>query len=507
MTPGQALSSMLPHDIDGLRSLLRRREPRLFINGNWCTALSNRTLEVHDPATGQDIAVIADGNEEDIDVAVTAARRAFGEGAWPQMSGSQRAALIHALADCIAREEPFFCLLESLDAGHAISSITKGDFPLALRHLREMAGSVTRLVGEVPMLSPAIPAMDYYLREPIGVVGIITPWNAPFLMVIQKLAAVLATGCTAVIKPAELAPLSALYIAETCARVGIPPGVVNVVTGRGAVAGQALADHHEVNLISFTGSTGVGKSIMQAAGRSNLKRLVLELGGKSPVIVLADANIHQAAKSIASEIAFKSGQYCAAGTRLFVQASVHDALLDRLRAQLEALRIGPGYAADTDMGPMISFAQRSRADEIVNHSVKAGATALCGGRPRAGSGYYYEPTVLIGVRQEMRAMREEIFAPVISVMPFSDEMSEPGIAALANDSDYGLSAKIWARDVGAVHGLIRRLQTGQVIVNGGGGDATLPFGGVKQSGYGRENGREGMAAYTETKAVRLGYGS
>jgi phenylacetaldehyde dehydrogenase len=246
---------------------------------------------------------------------------------------------------------------------------------------------------------------------------------------------------------------------------------------------------------------------MQAAGRSNLKRLVLELGGKSPVIVLADADIDQAAKSIASEIAFKSGQYCAAGTRLFVQASVHDALLDRLRAQLEALRIGPGYAADTEMGPMISLAQRSRAEEIVNHSVNAGATALCGGRPRAGSGYYYEPTVLTGVRPEMRAMREEIFAPVISVMPFSDEMSLTGIAAMANDSDYGLSAKIWARDLGAVHGLIRRLQTGQVIVNGGGGDATLPFGGVKQSGYGRENGREGMAAYTETKAVRLGYGS
>ena len=497
-------------DADGAALLRLRRElaeqaPAVLIDGVWQPSASGRTLEVDDPATGQAIASIAAGDGNDIDLAVAAARRAFRDGPWPRLPASRRAALLFALADAIEQRQDEFALLESLDAGHSLASIRKGDLPLGLRSLRDYAGWTTKIAGEVPMRSAEQAGMDYFLREPIGVAGIVTPWNAPFLMVLQKLAAALAAGCSVVIKPAELAPLSALRIGELCRQVGIPDGVVNIVPGTGADAGQALADHPDVNMISFTGSTEVGKSIMAAAARSNLKRVVLELGGKSPVIVFADADLDKAAAAIVAEIAFKSGQYCAAGSRLFVQRSIHEALLEKMRAAMDRLRIGAGYEAATQMGPMISDRQRRRAEEIIGHSLAAGARALRGGRARSGPGYFFEPTILVDATADMRIAQEEIFAPAITVMPFADDAPLAAVAALANDSRYGLSAKLWARDLGTVHGLIGLLETGQVIVNGGGGEATLPFGGVKQSGYGRENGLIGLSAFTEIKAVRLGY--
>lgn len=506
-TPHRGAAATLEHGqaLAKLRTELAAQRPMLLIDGQWQACASGATLEVDDPATGETIARIAAGEADDVDRAVAAARRAFRDGPWPRLPASRRAAALFALADAIEREHDEFALLESLDAGHSLASIRRGDLPLGLRSLRDYAGWATKIAGEVPMRASEQAGMDYFLREPIGVVAIVTPWNAPFLMVLQKLAAALAAGCTVVIKPAELAPLSALRIGALCRQVGIPDSVVNIVTGTGPAAGQALAEHADVNLISFTGSTQVGQSIMAAAARSNLKRMVLELGGKSPVLVFADADLDKAARAIVGEIAFKSGQYCAAGSRLFVQRSVQDALLERMRTAMDGIRIGAGYDEGSDMGPMISARQRERAQAIVDHSLAEGAQALRGGHARPGPGYFYEPTLLTQATPRMRIAREEIFAPVLTVMAFDDDATAAQVAALANDSHYGLSAKLWARDLGTVHDLIGRLESGQVIVNGGGGEATLPFGGVKQSGYGRENGHVGLAAYTEIKAVRLGY--
>lgn len=489
---------------NALRRIWATRPPRLLVDGQWRAAVEGNTLEVDDPADGSRIATIAAGDGQDIDLAVAAARRAFRDGPWPRLPASRRAALLFKLADAIERERDELALLESLDAGHTVRSILAVDLSIGLHSLRDHAGWATKLAGETPMQPVDAAGMDYFLREPIGVAGIITPWNAPLLMVLQKLATALAAGCTAVIKPAELAPLSALRLGELCAEVGIPAGVVNIVTGTGEAAGQALAGHPDVDIVSFTGSTAVGKRIMAASANSNLKRLVLELGGKSPVLVFADADLDRAAQAIVEEICFKSGQYCAAGSRVFVQRSVHDALLARMQAAMERLSIGPGHLAGSDMGPMISRRQRDRAQAIIDHSVAAGATVLRGGHARAGAGCFYEPTLISGASAGMRVSREEIFAPVLVVTPFDDDASPPQVAALANDSHYGLSAKLWSRDLRTVHQLIRLLQSGQVIVNGGGGDAILPFGGVKQSGFGRENGHVGLAAFTEIKAVRLG---
>ncbi len=500
---GEGQESTALHD--ELRRALAEVRPAVLIDGNWQAPAAGNSLEVDDPADGRRIATIAAGDEQDIDLAVAAAQRAFQLGPWPRLPASRRAAMLFALADAIEREQAEMALLESMDAGHSLRSIANGDVPLGIRSLRDYAGWATKIAGETPMQPADTTCMDYFLREPIGVAGIITPWNAPFLMVLQKVATALAAGCTVVIKPAELAPLSALRIGQLCLEVGIPAGVVNIVTGTGAVAGQALVDHPDVNVVSFTGSTAVGKRIMAAAAESNLKRVVLELGGKSPVLVFADADLDKAAKAIVGEITFKSGQYCAAGSRVFVQRSVYAALLDRMQAAMDRISIGPGHLATTDMGPMISAAQRMRAQEIIDHSIAAGAVVQRGGHARSGPGYFYEPTLITHATPGMRVSREEIFAPALVVTPFDDAASPHEVAALANDSAYGLSAKIWARDIGTVHCLIRLLQAGQVIVNGGGGEATLPFGGVKQSGFGRENGHVGLSAFTEIKAVRLGY--
>lgn len=498
---GTDAASTLQH----LRRQLQERPPAVLIDGRWQPCASDKTLQVDDPATGEPIAAIAAGDGADIDLAVAAARRAFREGPWPRMPAWQRAALLQALGDAIEARREVFALLESLDAGHCIASVREGDLPLGLRALRDCAGWANKIAGEVPMHPAAQPGMDYFLREPIGVAGLITPWNAPFLMVLQKLAAALATGCTAVVKPAELAPLSALLIGDLCHQIGIPDGVVNIVTGAGASAGQALADHAGVDIISFTGSTAVGKSIMAASAHGNLKRVVLELGGKSPVVVFADADLDRAARAIVGEITFKCGQYCAAGSRVFVQRAVYEALLQRMLAAMDGLHIGPGYEDGNQMGPMISAAQRRRAEDIIGHSVAAGARLLRGGHARPGNGYFFEPAILVDAAADMRVSQEEIFAPALTVTPFDDDASPATVAALANDSRYGLSAKLWARDIGTVHALVGLLESGQVVVNGGGGGATLPFGGVKQSGYGRENGRIGLEHFTEVKAVRLGY--
>lgn len=487
-----------------LKAALASTPHSLMIDGTSRQALSGKFFEVEDPATGAAIAEVAAGDGEDIEEAVHAARHALRYGPWRSFPPTKRAALLFALADELEKEAGYYAALESLDAGHTVASILAGDLPLGLRALRDNAGWATRLGGETTMQSEGQQSANYYLREPVGVAGIITPWNAPFLMAIQKLSSALAAGCTVVIKPSELAPLSTIRIGQACQRVGLPAGVVNIVTG-GASAGAALAAHPDVNLISFTGSTKVGRSIMAAAARSNLKRVVLELGGKSPVIVFADADLPKAAAAIVSEITFKSGQYCAAGSRVFIQAAVYDDFVDQMRVAMQAVRIGPGYASDSDMGPMISKRQRENAEEIVCHSLERGALAVCGGRPKPGPGYFFEPTILTQAPLGARVSQEEIFAPVLVVSSIPDDAALEDVARWANDSAYGLSAKVWTRDVRRVFEMTARLEAGQVVVNGGGGDAMLPFGGVKLSGYGRENGFAGVSAYTEIKAVRLGY--
>jgi len=488
-----------------LRRALAGECQDLLIDGAWCPAITGRAFDIDDPATGTIIATAAAGEADDVALAVGAARRAFRDGPWPRLPASKRAALLFALADELEAKVDDLALLESLDAGHPLDSLLNGDIRHGLAALRDNAAWATKLGGETAMQAADQRGANYFLREPVGVVGIITPWNAPFLMTIQKLAAALAAGCTVVIKPSELAPLTAVRLGRACQAVGIPPGVVNIVTGTGAAAGQALAEHPDVNMISFTGSTATGRSIMASSARSNLKRVVLELGGKSPVLVFADTDLPKAAAAIVAEITFKSGQYCAAGSRVFVQSSVYGELLDLMQREMGNVRTGAGYQSGSDMGPMISERQRRRALDIIEHSLEAGARLLCGGQARPGVGYFFDPTIITHVTADMRVSREEIFAPVLVVTPFADDASQAEVADLANDSIFGLSAKVWARDVGIVHDMIARLEAGQVVVNGGGGEAVLPFGGVKQSGYGRENGLAGVSAYTEIKSVRLGY--
>ncbi len=496
-----------PVELHAVRNLVACRPGRHFIDGAWCRAFSSSAsqITIDDPATGIGIATILEGGAEEVDGAVAAARRAFRAGPWARMSGAERATIIRRLVECLEREKAFFCMLEALDAGHTLASIEDGDFALSVRFANAAGSWAARITGEVPMLSSGSGSMDFVLYEPIGVVGIITPWNAPLLMVVQKLAATLAAGCTAVVKPAELAPLSALYLADLCAEAGLPRGVLNIVTGGGAT-GKALADHPDVNLVSFTGSTATGKAIMMSAAGSNLKRVVLELGGKSPVIVLADADIDLSASAIVREITLKSGQYCAAGARVIAHRSIFAALRERMAAEMRALELGPGYVRTSMMGPMISERQRMRAADIVSEAVAQGATAVAGGHPRSGPGYFFDPTILTDVSLGSRADREEIFGPVVTMMEVPDDLPLQAIADLANDSEYGLSAKVWTRGLAAAHRLVRLLDSGQVIVNGGGGDSVLPFGGVKQSGIGRENGWQGLSAFLEPKSVRLGYG-
>jgi phenylacetaldehyde dehydrogenase len=480
------------------------RTQKLLIGGEWTDAASGATFEVIDPATGESLGLVAEGGAEDIDRAVRAARKALTRGAWAEMPAAARGVLLHRLADIVAANVQELATIESLDGGNPLASIQHVDVGIALGSLRSIAGWADKVMGDVPMTAATAAGISYVVREPVGVVGAITPWNAPLLMAIHKIAPALAMGCTVVLKPAELTPLSALRLGEMIVEAGFPAGVVNIVTGYGHTAGQALVDHPDVNKISFTGSTRVGRSILAAAGGS-MKRVTLELGGKSPIIVLADADIPRAAAAIAKEICFKTGQYCAAGTRLFVEAGVHDRLVEAIGVEMKAVTIGHGIAPGTQMGPIISQVQLDRVMGYIADAAEAGASIATGGGRVDRTGFFVEPTLLTGVTADMAVFREEIFGPVLSVIRIEDAHDLDAIAAMANDSDYGLAAKIWTGNIAAAHGLARRIQAGSIVVNGGGPGGRLPFGGFKQSGIGREGGLEGMLAYTEVKSVSIGF--
>ncbi len=474
---------------------------QLFINGQWVDAASGRTFETPNPATGETLARVAEGDAEDINRAVRAARAAF-EGPWSRLSPSDRGRIIWKIGDLILEHAEELAQLESLDNGKPYAVALGADVPLAADLFHYMAGWATKIEGNTINISvPYMPGANFHsytLREPIGVVGQIIPWNFPLLMAAWKLGPALTTGCTVVLKPAEQTPLTALRLAGLIAEAGVPEGVVNVVAGFGETAGAALAAHSDVDKVAFTGSTEVGKLIVGAAGASNLKKLTLELGGKSPNIVFDDAE-DAAIEGAANAIFFNHGQCCVAGSRLFVQESRFDEVVDGVAEIAKSIKLGSGLDPTTQMGPLVSEEQFQRVSGFLESGRTDGATALAGGGRHGDRGYFIEPTVLTNTRPDMKVVREEIFGPVVVAAPFSN-LDE--IAGQANDSEYGLGAGIWTRDISKAHALAKKLRAGTVWINCYNVfDASLPFGGYKQSGWGREMGHEVLNNYTEVKAV------
>ena len=474
---------------------------KLFIDGQWADAASGKTFETPDPATGETLAHIAEGDAEDIGRAVRAARKAFEEGPWSKMTPSERGRIIWKIGDLIAEHNDELAQLESLDNGKPYAVAKVADVPLSADMFWYMAGWATKIEGNSLSLSvPYMPGANvhsYTLREPVGVVGQIIPWNFPLLMAAWKLAPALATGCTVVLKPAEQTPLTSLRLAELIAEAGVPDGVVNVVTGFGETAGGALAAHPGVDKVAFTGSTDVGRLIVHAAA-GNLKKVSLELGGKSPNIVFSDAD-SSAVQGAANAIFFNHGQCCVAGSRLFVEQSRFDDVVQGVADIAKSIKLGPGMHMETQMGPMVSAEQLERVSGLLEVGKAEGATAVAGGGRFGDRGYFIEPTVLTNVHGEMKVVREEIFGPVVVAAPFSD-LDE--IAAKANDTPYGLGAGIWTRDISKAHALAKKLKAGSVYINCYNVfDAALPFGGYKESGWGREMGHEVLNNYTEVKAV------
>jgi len=469
---------------------------KMFIDGKWVEAASGKTFPSYNPATGEVMAKIAEGDREDINRAVKAARKAFDSGPWPEMTASQRGRLIWKLGDLLESRLEEFAQIESLDNGKPLAIARVADVPLAVDLFRYMAGWATKIEGNTIPFSPKFFA--YTRREPVGVVGQIIPWNFPLLMAAWKLGPALATGCTIVLKPAEQTPLSALLLAELIAEAGFPDGVVNVVTGYGETAGAALAAHPDVDKIAFTGSTEVGKLIVQASA-GNLKKVSLELGGKSPNIVFADADMSSSIAGASSAIFFNHGQCCCAGSRLYIEQSMFDKVVSGVADEAKKIKIGAGFDPETDMGPLVSEEQLNRVCSYLESGLSEGAEAVVGGKKHPGSGYFVEPTVMVKTNPNMKVVREEIFGPVVCAMPFKDVDK---LIAEANQSEYGLAAAVWTRDISKAHRIAEKLRAGTVWINCYNVfDASLPFGGYKQSGWGREMGHEVLEMYTEVKAV------
>jgi phenylacetaldehyde dehydrogenase len=473
---------------------------QLLIGGRWVDAQSGKTFETFDPGSGRVIAWVAEGGAADIDAAVKAARAAFEGGAWKTMTGSDRAKLMWKLAELIEKNRDELAQLESLNNGKPIANIRHSDLANSCEVIRYMAGWATKLTGETIGLSQPGAYHAFTLREPIGVVGQIIPWNAPLMMAAWKLAPALATGCTVVLKPAEQTPLTALRLGQLIQEAGFPDGVVNIVTGFGETAGAAIAAHPDIDKVAFTGSAEVGRLIVQAAA-GNLKKVSLELGGKSPVIVFPDADMGIAVPGAARAIFNNSGQVCAAGSRLYAHQSVFDKLIAGVAQEASKLKLGHGLNPDTQMGPLVSQDQLDRVSGYIAQGRTDGATVVTGGNRVGNEGYFIAPTILTNTRQDMSVVREEIFGPVLCAMTFDDDDLDR-IAGDANRTSYGLAASIWTRNLSTAHKMARRIKAGSVGVNMHGTlDPAMPFGGFKQSGWGREKGREVLDLYTEAKAV------
>jgi phenylacetaldehyde dehydrogenase len=478
-------------------------QPRkMLINGHWVDSVSGKTFPTYDPSTGEVLATVAEGDSADIDLAVKAARKAFETGPWRKMSASERGRLIWKLGDLIDQNLEEFAFLESLDNGKPLTVARAADVPLAAELFRYMAGWATKLEGStIPLSVPYTPKakyLSYTLREPIGVVGQIIPWNFPLLMAAWKLGPALATGCTIILKPAEQTPLSALRLGELICEAGFPEGVVNIVPGYGESAGAALAAHLDVDKVAFTGSTEVGKMIVHAAA-GNLKKVSLELGGKSPNVIFKDANLEVAIPGAASAIFFNHGQCCCAGSRLYVEKPVFDRVVEGIAENASKIQVGAGLNPETQMGPLVSEEQLNRVCGYLESGFSQGAKALAGGHKAGEKGYFVEPTVLVNTTDEMKVVQEEIFGPVVAAMPFSDPEE---LTSRANENVYGLAAGVWTNDISKAHRTAELIKAGTVWINCYNiFDAALPFGGYKQSGWGREMGHEVLNNYTQTKAV------
>jgi phenylacetaldehyde dehydrogenase len=473
---------------------------KMLINGKWVDAASGKTFPTYNPATGEVLSNIAEGDKEDINRAVKAARAAFETGPWSKISHSDRSRMIWKLADLLEQHLEEFAQLESLDNGKALKVARAADVPLAIDHFRYYAGWATKIEGNTIPFSgaPQGKFFAYTTREPVGVVGQIIPWNFPLLMAAWKLGPALATGCTIVLKPAEQTPLTALRLGELIQEAGFPDGVVNIIPGYGETAGAALAAHDDVDKVAFTGSTEVGKLIIHAAA-GNLKKVSLELGGKSPNIVLEDADMEATIPGAASAIFFNQGQTCCAGSRLFIQKDIFDKVVEGISDRASKIRVRHGFDPDCDMGPLVSEEQLNRVVGYMDSGKAEGAKATVGGSREGTKGYFVKPTVLVNTTDKMKVVQEEIFGPVVTASPFS---SVDEIAAKANDTVYGLAAGIWTRDIKKAHALAAKIKAGTVWINCYNVfDATMPFGGYKQSGWGREMGHEVLKNYTEVKSV------
>ncbi|MBB2480724.1 aldehyde dehydrogenase family protein [Bacillus sp. APMAM] len=468
----------------------------LFIDGKFVPSVSGKTFETVNPSTEEVLAVVSEAQKEDIDLAVKAARRAFEEGPWPQMSAAERAHIIYKVADLMDAHKEELAQLEALDNGKPYHVALSDDIPGTVEHFRYYAGWATKVMGQTIPISPDY--LNYTRHEPVGVAGQIIPWNYPLQMASWKLGAALAVGCTVVLKPAEQTPLSLLYAAQLFKEAGFPDGVVNFVPGFGDPAGEAIVNHPDIDKVAFTGSTVVGKSIMRKAA-DTIKHVTLELGGKSPNIILEDADLSAAIPAVFNGIMYNHGQNCSAGSRIFVHRKHYDYVVEELSKMAKQVKLGPGIESTSEMGPLVSKKQQERVLNYIEKGKAEGARITAGGKAPFSKGYFVEPTIFADVTDDMVIAREEIFGPVAVVLPF-DTVEE--VIRRANDSLYGLAAGVWTENIKTAHSVANKLKAGTVWIN----DYNIenpasPFGGFKQSGVGREMGSYALQNYTEVKSI------
>ncbi|XP_010926163.1 aldehyde dehydrogenase family 2 member C4 [Elaeis guineensis] len=470
---------------------------KLFINGQFVDAVSGKTFETRDPRTGEVIAHVAEGDKEDVDLAVKAARQAFDHGKWPRMSGYERGRIMMKLADLIEQNTEELAILDTLDAGKLFALGKLMDIPGTVHYLRYYAGAADKIHGETLKMSKEF--QGYTLKEPIGVVGHIIPWNYPSGVFFLKVSPALAAGCTMVVKPAEQSPLSALYYAHLAKEAGIPDGVLNVVTGFGPTAGAAISSHMDVDKVSFTGSTEVGRLVMEAAAKSNLKSVSLELGGKSPLIIFDDADVNMAVDLANKAIFFNKGEICAAGSRIYVQEGIYDEFMKKAAENAKKWVVGDPFDPRVHQGPQVDKEQFEKVLKYIEHGKREGATLLTGGRPCGDKGYYIEPTIFTDVKEDMLIAQDEIFGPVMSLMKF--KTIEEAIER-ANNTRYGLASGIVTKDLNIANRVSRSIRAGSIWINCYFGfDVDCPFGGYKMSGFGKDMGLHAIDKYLQVKSV------